>query len=581
MPAPILFIDTEWGYRGGRIGMPSAFEPVVLCAVGAGGGRSHFWGHETDRLAAFFSANRDATFVAHYAVAEMSYLLRQRIPLPERWFCTYVGWRRVKNRPGKIEASLIHALAEEGLAHLAPATKEEIRDKILHLRYDPDDPADRDQIVRYCLSDCDGVAALHPRLVDKIDAAAMDCWMAYAKAVAAMELRGVPADCDAARRIIMHRRAIGDHLIAQVNRVASVYDDGVFKAKKFFRWAEREGVHWPWSTSATTGRPMRSLDDDTLEEMEHRHPFIAELRQTRKTLNALKKAAIQIDAKTGRHHFGTSVFRSITSRNQPRAFLFSAPKWFRWLATPPSPEHVLVYVDYVAQEIAIAAALSDDPAMRAMYEANDPHIWFAVTAGAAPEGATKETHPGVRKIYKTIGLGTLYGLSAWGAAQRLGITVTEAEAILRRHRELFSRYWSWSENMVAAAYTRGEIRTRCGWGCLVPRDSNPRTWQNWPIQATGADVMRLTVVYLSQQGASVLAPIHDGFLMSCHRSQVDDLRAAVEVACRAAVEQALGRAFPMRRDFTVYDDRFRDEDGEAQWLSIAEALQRIGDVSIE
>ena len=62
--------------------------------------------------------------------------------------------------------------------------------------------------------------------------------------------------------------------------------------------------------------------------------------------------------------------------------------------------------------------------------------------------------------------------------------------------------------------------SRCGWGCKVPPDSNPRTWLNWPIQSAGADIMRLTVIYLDQMGVQLLAPIHDGFLMMCRRDEI-------------------------------------------------------------
>jgi hypothetical protein len=77
----------------------------------------------------------------------------------------------------------------------------------------------------------------------------------------------------------------------------------------------------------------------------------------------------------------------------------------------------------------------------------------------------------------------------------------------------------------------------------------------------------------------------DGFLMSCRRDQLDDLRVAVDLACRAAVEQVLGD-FPMRWDVTVFDkvrpqgrrphvSRFEDEEGRPLWEMLQSTLQRI------
>ena len=96
---------------------------------------------------------------------------------------------------------------------------------------------------------------------------------------------------------------------------------------------------------------------------------------------------------------------------------------------------------------------------------------------------------------------------------------------------------------------------------------------NLPMQATGGDIMRLMVTYLDRQGVRILAPVHDGFLLSCRRDQLGDLRAAVDHAGRKAVEHVLP-GFPLRWDFTVYDDgRFEDEDGLPLWNRLQEILR--------
>ena len=167
------------------------------------------------------------------------------------------------------------------------------------------------------------------------------------------------------------------------------------------------GIAWPAETSSTTGKPYQSLKDETLKEMETRHPFIGQVRQVRKTLNSLGGRTLVLDSVLRRHFFSTSVFRSVTGRNQPKQFIFSGPKWLRFLIVPESPDHVLVYVDYTAQEVGLAAALSGDEAMRAIYETSDCHMAFAIRAGAAPLGATRRrTLPSAR--------GTK--LSAWGSS---------------------------------------------------------------------------------------------------------------------------------------------------------------------
>ena len=299
--------------------------------------------------------------------------------------------------------------------------------------------------------------------------------------------------------------------------------------------------------------------------------------QTRRTVHAFKrKISINVDGATSRHYFNVSPFRSITGRNEPSSFIFSQPKWMRFLVIPPSSDTVLVYVDYKCQEIAIAAALSNDPVMKEMYASSDAHLWFAVMAGAAPPGATKDKYPAIRNLYKRISLGVLYGLTAYGASHQLQISLEQAQAIIDKHMDFFPVYWDWSERMVQGAYDHGTIFTKCDWGCKVPYDSNFRTWLNWPIQSAGSDIMRLTTIYLDQMNVQLLAIIHDGFLIMCRRNEIPALESAIDIACNMAVEQVLGD-FKIKWDITnpPFDHRFEDKDGKPLWELLTSALKEL------
>jgi DNA polymerase I len=564
-------IDTEFGYQNGRLDCESAWRAVCLCALGLHSGeRVSFWGPDPELLA-WFRQHRDDQFVTHFASAEMKYLIRLGIPLPDRWYDTYIGWRRVTNRPGLPAAGLSAALHQAGLPHLAPALKRELQERIARLEFDPEDQQERQLIIDYCFSDCAGCAALYRKLEQRIDPVTMAHWIEYVKVISRMELRGVPIDVTTARLILRRREAIRAALINQVNRVAPLYRDGVFRRKSFWAWCHHQGISWPWTRSTATGRPYRALDDDTLENMEVRHPYIAQVRQVRKTLRYLGNRGIKCDGLTWKHYYNTSPFRSVTGRNQPRNFIFCGPKWFRFLIVPESQDHILVYVDFIAQEIGIAAALSGDSAMRAMYEQADAHIAFAILAGAAPPEATKDSHQLIRKQYKTVNLGVLYGQSEFGISARLGIPKSRAQEMLVQHHDLFPDYWTWSDSVVQAAFDRGEMRTPCGWGSRVPSSSNVRTWMNFPIQATGADIMRLVVTYLDRQSVDILAPVHDGFLLSCRRDQLEELHAAVDWACSTAVEQVIP-GFPLRWETVEHEGRFYDKDGAEIWAQIMAAL---------
>ena len=511
----VWFIDAEWGFSAGHVNDHGKFVPrisswqgVVFCAVGYHSGRRlHFWGRYP-RLSCFINDHQNDLFVSHYVPAEMTYLLRMGVKLPEKWFCTFTGWRRLTNSSERVGATLLEMMQGLGLPHRAPGYKSELQQKIVQLNFDQNDPNVRNEIINYCFDDCDDCGIVYSKIAGQIDSCAMNYWCEYHKAISRMELRGIPCDYQTSSLILRSRGAITDYLIDQVNKTWSVFKDGSFSKKSFLAWCSTRGIVWPFEKSDITGRLYRAFDDETMKDMEALDPFIASVRQTRKTINAFKrKVSISIDGVTRRHYFSTSPFVSITGRNQPRNFLFSQPKWMRWLIiakqahdTCLAPDSVLIHVDYKCQEIAIAAHSSNDSVMKEMYASNDAHLWFAIKAGTAPHWATKKTHRVIRNLYKRISLGVLYGLSAYGAAYRLQISLEQAQAIIDQHKDLFQAYWDWSERMVQSAYDRGTIVTRCGWGCKVPPDSNPRTWLNWPIQSAGADIMRLTVIYLDQMG---------------------------------------------------------------------------------
>lgn len=402
----------------------------------------------------------------------------------------------------------------------------------------------------------------------------MNWYCEYQKSIAVMELRGLPVAYDEYQEIGRHRPDILDRLIGMVNQVCPVFLDRRFSRSRMLQWCNRAGIQWPAKESECTGKLYQPFDDDTLKEMEGRHSFIADVRQVKKTLERFKKQSFVVDPKTRRHYFSTNTFSTITGRNGMAGFIFNGPKWQRFLIVPESSDYTLVYFDSAAQEIGIAAALSGDRAMWAMYKAGDPHMAFAIRAGAAPANATKETHGAVRSKYKSVNLGVLYGQSEHGIAAKLGISIREARVLLDDHRRLFPRFWEWSERIVQSAFDRGCIATPCGWRCTVLPSSNERTWMNWPMQAVGGDIMRLVMIYLQRQNVQVLSVIHDGFVATCRRDQIADLRTAFEYACSTACENVLP-GFPLRVEPIEFEGRFEDDDGREMWQRIQTILAEV------
>src|SRR5262249_45247249 len=150
-----------------------------------------------------------------------------------------------------------------------------------------------------------------------------------------------------------------------------------------------------------------------------------------------------------------------------------------------------VYIDWEQQEFGIAAALSGDPLMMDAYCSGDPYLTFAKQAGADPPDATKQSHASTRELFKACVLATQYGMGAEALALRLGKPPVAARDLLRAHRQTYSTFWRWSDAAVDCAILTGALATVFGWRVHVSGETNPRALRNFPMQANGAEMLRL------------------------------------------------------------------------------------------
>jgi DNA polymerase I-like protein with 3'-5' exonuclease and polymerase domains len=232
-----------------------------------------------------------------------------------------------------------------------------------------------------------------------------------------------------------------------------------------------------------------------------------------------------------------------------------------------------LYVDYAQQEFGIAAALSKDDAMQKAYYAEDPYLSFAIQAGAAPQGATKATHGDVRNCFKQCTLATQYGMGAQSLALRIGKSQLEAQTLLDTHKRLYERYWAWSEGAVSYASLFGKIETVFGWRLLTTPTTTLRTIQNFPMQANGAEILRVACCYLTEAGIRVAAPVHDAVLVECPIEDIDATTSEVQFILAKASRVVLG-GFTLKTDITTtkYPAVLSDSDSSEIWATIQRVL---------
>jgi hypothetical protein len=341
-----------------------------------------------------------------------------------------------------------------------------------------------------------------------------------------------------------------------------------FSTERWVAYLTRHGIPWPRLESGAL-----ALDDDAFREMARAYPQVAPIRELRHALSQLRLQDLAVGC-DGRNRCLLSAFRARTGRNQPSnsRFIFGPSVWLRCLIRP-APGRALAYVDWSQQELAIAACLSGDQRMQEAYRSGDFYLTFAKMAGAVPTDATKESHKAERDQFKTVALGVLYGLSANGLARKLAVPPCRGRDLLQMHHETFPHFWVWSDAVEMFAMLHGYLETVFGWRIHVGPDVNPRSLRNFPMQAHGAEMLRLACCLATERGIQVCAPVHDAVLVEGSAGEIEETVASTQQAMREASEIVLP-GFPLRTDAKVirYPDHYADPRGERMWASVCRLL---------
>lgn len=572
----IHFIDFE--YEDGGV---AGNNPRVVCLVvrdAKAGSVKRYWREELhNMIAAPFDIGSETLVVAYFAPAEMQCFLALGWPKPENLLDLFAEFRRLTNGQNLAYGKgLVGALRYFDLDSFVPAQKDEMRQLILS--GGPWSEAQQTAILDYCQSDVDALEPLlaamlahEPWTFDLLGQALMRG--RYTVAVGVMQFNGIPIDQDVFRKLKSNWAVLKRQLIAQVDAAFGVYEGSSFKEALFEEYLAKHDITWP---RLATGR--LKLDRDTFSSMSKRHPQIRPLHELRKTLGELRLNSLEV-GEDWRNRTLLSPFSSKTGRNQPSTskFVFGPSKWFRGLIKPTEGT-ALAYLDWGSQEIAIAAALSGDDLLWEAYASGDPYIAFAIQAGLAPEGATKASHKAIRDRCKQVVLGTNYGMTALGVAEAAGIHILEAQDLLRKHRETYRKFWRWADENKDRGLLGLPLETCFGWRIQATDGVvKANTFLNWPMQAHGAEMMRIACCLAVERGVKLCAPIHDALLVEAPIDQIDADVATLKQCMADASELVLGQGRVCRVDAEIirYPDRYMDENGTAMWGQVMEILDKM------
>jgi DNA polymerase-1 len=209
---------------------------------------------------------------------------------------------------------------------------------------------------------------------------------------------------------------------------------------------------------------------------------------------------------------------------------------------------VLLSADYSQVELRVMAAISEDPAMiEAFQNGLDIHQATAARVYGVPlDGVLPE----MRRTAKMVNFGIIYGISAFGLAQRLGIPRGEAATIIENYFKQFPGVQRYMEQIVADAKKHGYVETITGRRRYIRdigssnatiRGGAERMAMNTPIQGTAADMIKLAMINVANAlwkaglKTRMLLQVHDELLFEVPVAEVEQAKAIILEEMRNAL----------------------------------------------
>jgi hypothetical protein len=359
-------------------------------------------------------------------------------------------------------------------------------------------------------------AQLRPHVgLPTIDPQRVIWWSNYsAKAIALIQAKGIPIDMRIWSLIQENKSAVVRELLRQFdpshgdeNPIYST--EGEWSYTRFEQYLVRSGIAaWPRLDSG-----QLDVAGDAFRMMYH-EPGIEGLHALRDSLSFITKAQLPIGP-DGRNRPSLFPFGTATGRNAHARSIYNVHAGLRSLMVFPA-DKIGVYLDFRSQEVAVAAALSEDKALLEDYRGGDVYHALARLCGLTEDPDPlhwKKHNYDVRQRMKPLQLGINYGMGVPALARGLNRHSLIASEIIERHRRRYPRFWAWRENEKTAAMLARRIESIWGWPLRISTSPNKRTLYNFPMQSNGAEMLRLAAVRLCETGLIPSMLVHDGILL--------------------------------------------------------------------
>ena len=302
------------------------------------------------------------------------------------------------------------------------------------------------------------------------------------------------------------------------------------------------------SKAKKTKTGQYATGEDVLSKMAAKHKIVDDILNFRE-FTKLKSTYVDaipalINPKTGRIHTSYAQAVAVTGRlSSANPNLQNIPirsergREIRKAFVPRDPSRVLVSADYSQIELRIVAAISGDPNMcEAFKQGKDIHTATAAKVYGINEGdVTKE----MRYKAKSVNFGIIYGQGAFGLADNLGISRTEAKEIIDNYKKEFPNIQKYMDEQINNAKELGFVETLMGrrrWlrdinsSNFTVRGFAERNAINSPIQGSAADMIKLAMIRVHNEmkkkpwESKMILQVHDELVFDAVESELPALK---------------------------------------------------------
>jgi len=303
--------------------------------------------------------------------------------------------------------------------------------------------------------------------------------------------------------------------------------------------------------------------EDVLSKLVGKHEIVGKILDYRELVK-LKNTYVDslptlVNQRTGRIHTSYNQVVAVTGRlSSDNPNLQNIPirtergREIRKAFIPRSEEYTLLSADYSQIELRIMAELSKDPAMiEAFNSGQDIH---AATAAKVYSVELDAVTSDMRRNAKMVNFGIIYGISAFGLAERLNIPRREAATIIENYFQKYSQVKDYMDHSIENARSKGYVETILGRRRYL-RDINSnnatvrgfaeRNAINAPIQGSAADMIKVAMINIHQDfvekkfRSKMLLQVHDELIFDLHKEEEKEVKAIVEHRMKTALKMVV------------------------------------------